>query len=100
MQFCLICKFFLENVNEDNVKHYSKSLFQITFSVDNCVTAASAYPLTYQMYRVIDTDGNTEAITEKQTVPTFNTVGKAARKGTTQNTFLVKVRLVKNFKYY
>ncbi|XP_072037597.1 uncharacterized protein [Amphiura filiformis] len=66
-------------------------LDKVTFNVDNCVTSPSAYPLSFQIYRLIDDTGNIETLTKQQTFPGFETIGKPAREGIPENTFIAKV---------
>ncbi|XP_070543690.1 uncharacterized protein [Ptychodera flava] len=64
---------------------------EISYLVENCVADEDAYPLSYQIFRIKDHDNKMEAITTKGSEPSSTGVGKSARDGTSNNTFVAKV---------
>ncbi len=57
------------------------------------MTSPSAYPLSFQIYRLKNEAGERETLTKKHNHPLFRTIGPEARDGTSENLFLVKVRI-------
>ena len=59
--------------------------------IENCAADESAYPLTYQIFVTRDDEGTLEAVTERLSEPSTSGVGKPARTGASNNTFVVEV---------
>ncbi|XP_077988425.1 uncharacterized protein LOC144442926 [Glandiceps talaboti] len=66
-------------------------LEEVDYLLENCVADEDAYPLSYQIFIVKDDDGNTEAVNQKGSEPSTSGVGKPARDGYNNNTFVARV---------
>ncbi|XP_070541849.1 uncharacterized protein [Ptychodera flava] len=64
---------------------------EISYVTENCVADEDAYPLSYQIFRVKDDDNNLEAVSKKGSEPSSTGVGKPARDGSSNNTFVSNV---------
>lgn len=62
----------------------------MTFTTENCVTSADAYPLNYQL-SVVKADGELEIITERNSEPSFTGVGKPKLEGSDNRTYIITV---------
>ena len=58
---------------------------------ENCAADETAYPLTYQIFVTRDDQGTLEAVSQRLSEPSTRGVGKPARTGTSNNTFVVQV---------
>lgn len=71
-------------------------LFQVVFLMENCVTSADAYPLSFQLF-VDKGDGSYEAVTEKKSEPSITGIGKPKLDSSDTRTYLMNVRSNSNF---
>ncbi|XP_070541846.1 serine-rich adhesin for platelets-like isoform X2 [Ptychodera flava] len=74
----------------DGASSYTE-MEEINYLLENCVADEDAYPLSYQIFRVKDDNDNVEAISKKGSEPASSGIGKAARAGSSNNTFVAKV---------
>ena len=63
---------------------------QVTFTTENCVTSADAYPLDYQL-SVLKEDGSWEILSEKNSEPSFTGVGKPRLEGNDTRVYVITV---------
>ncbi|XP_070541847.1 uncharacterized protein [Ptychodera flava] len=63
---------------------------QISYLIENCAADEDAYPLSYQIFRIKDNDNKMEAVSKKGSEPSSSGVGKPARDGTSNNTFVAR----------
>ncbi|XP_071499141.1 uncharacterized protein [Diadema antillarum] len=72
-----------------SVPNYEE-LNEVTFTTENCVTSADAYPLNYQLF-VVGEDGNYEAISEQNSEPSFSGIGKPKLDDSDIRVYIIKV---------
>ncbi|XP_033123601.1 uncharacterized protein LOC117122201 [Anneissia japonica] len=67
-----------------------EELTETEIRTENCVTSDNAYPLSYQLF-VVNKEGNTEAVTETRSDPTFSIPGKSKIEGSDTRDYAIKV---------